>query len=81
MLKLYPLDENDNVIEDKKNVFIDTPKNPSHSDLFYLNPSTIDDESPNTAIRFFSRQLCKMSKLIMDYPSTDENCSLVFLNF
>lgn len=74
-----PLDENDHVIEDKTNILIDTPKNSSHSDLFYLNPATIEDESPNTAIRLFSRQLCKVSKLFIDNENTEEHCSLVFV--
>ena len=73
-----PLDENDQVIEDKSDIHIDTPKNSSHSDLFYLNPATIDEETPNTAVRFFSRQLCKVSKLIMDYPSTEDTCPYIF---
>ena len=73
-----PLDENDKVIEDKTNILIDTPKNASHSDLFYLNPATIDEESPNTAVRFFSRQLCKGAKLIIDHPNTEDDCPHVF---
>ena len=67
-----------NIIADKSNIFIDTPKNPSHSDLYYIDPAIIEPESPNIAIRFFSRQLCKLSKLVMDYPSLNDTCTHVF---
>lgn len=73
-----PLDENNEVIEDKSNIFSNTPKNPSHSDLFYLNPAVINDESPNIAIRLFSRKLYKASKLVIDHPSQDEHCPYIF---
>ena len=73
-----PLDEDNNIIADKSNIFIDTPKNPSHSDLYYIDPAIIEPESPNIAIRFFSRQLCKLSKLVMDYPSLNDTCTHVF---
>lgn len=63
-----PLDENYIIIEDKSKIYTNTPKNPSHSDLHYINPAVIDDESPKTAIRQFSRKLVKSSNIIIDFP-------------
>lgn len=55
-----PLDENYQIIPIEKEVRIDTPINPGHSDLVYLNPGLItDDENPNIAIRRFSRRFFK----------------------
>jgi hypothetical protein len=64
-----PLDEDNNIIEDKRNIYTNTTKNPSHSDLYYLNPAVANDETPKTAIRQFSRKLVKSAKIIIDYPS------------
>lgn len=56
-----PLDENYQIIPTEEEVRIDTPVNPGHSDLVYLNPGLItDDENPNIAIRRFSRRFFKM---------------------
>lgn len=66
-----PLDEENNIIKDKSNIFTNTPKNPSHSDLYYLNPAVVNDETPKTAIRQFSRKLVKSASIIIDYPSDD----------
>lgn len=68
-----PLDEFDKIIQDKSNIFTNTPKNPSHSDLEYLNPAVINDETPKTAIRQFSRKLVKSANIIIDsYSSSDD---------
>jgi hypothetical protein len=40
--------------------------NPSHSDIVYINPAPTKDESPNTAIRSFSRKLAKECDIILD---------------
>ena len=59
-----PLDENYQIIPIEKEVRIDTPINPGHSDLIYLNPGLItDDETPNIAIRRFSRRFFKMCEV------------------
>ncbi|MBK0382044.1 hypothetical protein I5M32_03650 [Pedobacter sp. SD-b] len=71
-----PLDEGNNIIEDKTNIYTNTPKNPSHSDLFYINPAVTNDETPKTAIRQFSRKLVKTSNIIIDYPSEDFSYNL-----
>lgn len=55
-----PLDINYNVIPVEIEVTTETPLNPGHSDLIYLNPGLINnDENPNVAIRRFSRRLFK----------------------
>lgn len=59
-----PLDEYYQIIPVEKEVRIDTPINPGHSDLVYLNPGLIiNDENPNIAIRRFSRRLFKICEV------------------
>ena len=74
-----PLDENNNIIEDKSNVYTNTLKNPSHSDLYYINPAVVNDETPKTAIRQFSRKLVKSSNIIID--NSTENFDYNLNNF
>jgi hypothetical protein len=65
-----PLDENYQIIPIGKEVRIDTPINPGHSDLIYLNPGLItDDENPNVAIRRFSRRFFKMCDVFFESES------------
>lgn len=72
-IRFTPLDENNQIINDKKLIFTNTPKNPSHSDLFYLNPALVNDETPKTVIRFFSKKLFRFSKIIIDdFPNSVE---------
>jgi hypothetical protein len=59
-----PLDESFASIKSK--VYIDSTGNPAHADLIYKNPALRESESPNTAIRSFSRKLSKNCKLIID---------------
>lgn len=62
-----PLDENDHIIPIEREVRIDTPINPGHSDLIYLNPGLIaNDETPNIAIRRFSRRFFKMCEVYFE---------------
>ncbi|WP_299325271.1 hypothetical protein [uncultured Maribacter sp.] len=61
-----PLDENNLYLAPYIEVNVDSKGNPSHSDLIYKNPAVKGDESPNTAIRSFSRKLSKECKLIID---------------
>ncbi len=59
-----PLDENYNIIPLENIVKIDTPINPGHADLKYINPGLItNDENPNTAIRRFSKNLFKICEV------------------
>ena len=59
-----PLDEYYQIIPVEKEVRIDTPINPGHCDLIYLNPGLVtDDENPNIAIRRFSRRFFKMCEV------------------
>jgi hypothetical protein len=67
-----PLDEYFQHIPKEREVYIDTPGNPAHADLIYVNPALKDDESPNTAIRSFSRKLSKDCKLIIDSKPLSE---------
>jgi hypothetical protein len=61
-----PLDENFQYLPKETEVYRDSPGNPAHSDLIYNNPALKENESPNTAIRSFSRKLSKDCKLIID---------------
>lgn len=61
-----PLNEFFEYLPRDTQVYINTPGNPAHADLIYKNPALKDDESPNTAIRSFSRKLSKDCKLIID---------------
>lgn len=66
IIKATPLDIHNNYIPDEIIVSTKTDGNPSHSDLFYINPAVGENESPKTALRSFSRKLLKKSKLILD---------------
>lgn len=61
-----PLDENLNKIELPKKILSSDSGNPAHSEIKYLNPAVKENETPNTAIRSFSRKLYKKCKLIID---------------
>lgn len=61
-----PLGENFEKLPKEVEVYTDTPGNPAHADLIYENPALKENESPNTAIRSFSRKLAKTCKLIID---------------
>jgi hypothetical protein len=77
-----PQDEENNIIQDKSNIYTNTPKNPSHSDLYYLNPAVINDESVKTAVRHFSRKLIRSANIIIDDTSDDLKYSqTAFTNF
>lgn len=47
-------------------IFQDMLGNPAHADLKYINPAPIDDETPKTAIRSFSRKFMKNCHVIID---------------
>jgi hypothetical protein len=72
LIKSTPLDKDNREIPEDIIVKNDDAGNPSHADLSYINPAVKNDESPKTALRFFSRRLCKVSKLILD-TSTDND--------
>jgi len=61
-----PLDKDFQYLPKETKVYINTLGNPAHADLVYHNPALKADESPNTAIRSFSRKLSKDCKLIID---------------
>lgn len=67
-----PLDENFEYLPQDAVVYTDTPGNPAHADLIYENPALKENESPNTAIRSFSRKLSKDCKLIIDSNSLSD---------
>lgn len=52
---------------------MDEKGNPSHADIFYIDPKPRPDETPNIAIRSFSRKLFKKSCLIVDNNPKDLN--------
>lgn len=61
-----PLDENFQYLPVENEVYVNSTGNPAHADLIYENPAMKDNESPNTAIRSFSRKFSKECKLIID---------------
>lgn len=70
-----PLDVDLNIIPNEIEVTTLTPGMPAHADIKYLNPALMDDESPKIAIRKFSRNLYKNSKLIIDEEIEKETFS------
>lgn len=60
-----PLDENQRLISNRP-IFQHFTGNPSHADLKYINPAMKGDETPNIAIRSFSRKLAKVCLLRID---------------
>lgn len=68
-----PLNENFKYLPQDVEVYTDTPGNPAHADLIYENPALKENESPNTAIRSFSRKLSKDCKLIIDSNSLSDS--------
>lgn len=67
-----PLDENYKIIPIETIVRIDTPINPGHADIIYLNPGLINnDENPNVAIRRFSRRIFKICKVCFAFDNYD----------
>ncbi|WP_339888814.1 hypothetical protein [uncultured Flavobacterium sp.] len=68
-----PLDADYNIIPLEIEVRTDTPINPGHSDLKYINPGLIqDDENPNIAIRRFSRKLFKICHVCFENENFEE---------
>lgn len=65
-IKGTPLDELGNYISGEDNLISSDKGNPFHADLVYINPACIQEESPNTAMRAFSRKLYKVSYQIID---------------
>lgn len=65
-IQATPLDENFKYIDTPKDLFTDSPGNPAHADLKYINPAMEEGETPNTAIRSFSRKLAKVCTLVID---------------
>jgi len=76
-----PLDENEKVISDEIEVYTNTPINPGHADLHYINPATLIGEEPNTAIRRFSRVLAKYSKYVLLNELEFESDSVLPVDF
>lgn len=64
-----PIDRELKLIPENIKISTATLGMPAHADIEYLNPAIVDDETPKTAIRKFSRNLYKKSVLIIDkYP-------------
>tara|TARA_R110001606_G_scaffold153_1_gene591 strand:- start:109 stop:666 length:558 start_codon:yes stop_codon:yes gene_type:complete len=74
-----PLNETFEYLPKDIEVFINSKGNPSHSDLKYLNPAEIQDETPNTAIRSFTKKLIQVCKLLIDEtPLEDSYTGIMF---
>ena len=68
-----PLDINFNIIPVENIVTIETPVNPGHADLKYINPGLLfNDENPNIAIRRFSRKLFKSCKICFNVDNNHD---------
>jgi hypothetical protein len=61
-----PLDEKRNYLHQNIKVYVGSKGNPSHADLRYINPAIKQDETPNIAIRSFSRKLSKICSIVLD---------------
>lgn len=71
-----PLDENNSLRDPNEIVYVTDKGNPAHADLKYINPDQKPTEnSPNTSMRVFSRELVKRSTIIYD-NSDQQNWSL-----
>lgn len=83
IIESTPLDENNQTIGNQIDVFDNTPVNPSHADLIYINPACIPgDESPHTFTRIFSKNLFKQSEFIIDeYPEDEDYIGIPFTSF
>lgn len=69
-LEFTPLDESNNYIINRENININDKGNPAHADILYINPAmSIDEATPNTSLRLFSRKLMLNCKLIIDSNS------------
>jgi hypothetical protein len=74
-IEYTPLNTDNHYLIDIFNCDTENQGNPSHSDLFYINPATVVDETPNTVLRLFSRKLYSKCKLILDSDVDSEGLS------
>lgn len=67
-LKFTPLDDEGLYIKNTSNINTTDKGNPSHSDIFYINPALLPEESkPNISLRIFSKILFRNNcRLILD---------------
>jgi hypothetical protein len=69
-LDYTPLDENNNYLIDIYHCSIEDNGNPSHSDLFYINPALTEEEResgrPHTSLRLFSNKLFRKCEIHID---------------
>ncbi|MHA3788166.1 hypothetical protein ACX0HA_08155 [Flavobacterium hauense] len=73
VIKATPLDPEFNIIEPPTEVYTDTPLNPAHADIYYINPANeVTDESVHTYRRLFTKNLFKKSKLLIDEKPDDD---------
>jgi hypothetical protein len=80
-LKSSPLDENHEIISEDIEVYLDTPINPSHADIEYINPAIDEsDISTHTSVRIFSKNLFKQSSLIIDLNTQGEELTQCQIN-
>ncbi|MDQ7961633.1 hypothetical protein [Flavobacterium lindanitolerans] len=69
-----PLDENNKKINSDIEVTTDTPGQPAHADLEYINPAIIEeDTSTHTFSRIFSKNLCRQSVILLDQNIEEVN--------
>lgn len=67
-LKFSPLDESGEYLEKIDKIDSNDRGNPSHADIFYIEPQSMmkpDEQTPNVALRLFSKKLCSLSKIFV----------------
>jgi hypothetical protein len=75
-LKYTPQDENGEYLDEIDNVDSEQAGNPSHSDIYYIEPKLmmlVEEATPNVALRLFSKILCSTGKLFIDSQSEIDN--------
>ncbi len=70
-IKSSPLDTSMREIPEEIEVTTETQGNPSHADIIYIVPEHVNNETPNTIIRLFSKLLSERTKVIID-TNTDQ---------
>lgn len=68
-LMFTPMDESGAYLEKKDKIGSEDKGNPSHADIYYIDPKlmmTPEEQTPNVALRLFSKKLCSKSKILVN---------------
>lgn len=83
-LKFTPLDVSGSYLEIITDIDSENEGNPSHADIIYIDPELMmkpEEQTPNVALRLFSKKLCAKSKLFLkedDEKKLEENLLTLF---